>query len=117
MRTARARSSSGYLFPRFFFSITQHPYFWVSGKQGAVQPAILHLTVDLGPVWLTTHADLSPYRVGAPDFQIIQHTPEKHMLRYVVFVAAFEATQLSAEIPDDIDSGTSEVNPADYDMT
>ncbi|WP_211313767.1 hypothetical protein, partial [Sulfitobacter mediterraneus] len=31
-----ARSSSGYLFPKFFFSITQYPYFWVSAKQGAV---------------------------------------------------------------------------------
>ena len=25
-----------YLFPHLFFSITQYPYFWVSGKQGAV---------------------------------------------------------------------------------
>ncbi len=39
------------------------------------------------------------------------------MLRYVVFVAAFAATQLSAEIPDDIDPGTWEVNPADCGMT
>lgn len=40
MRTARARSSSGYLLPKFFFSITQYPYFRVSGKQGAVQCAL-----------------------------------------------------------------------------
>ncbi|WP_281993539.1 hypothetical protein, partial [Sulfitobacter geojensis] len=26
-----------YLFPHLFFSIPQYPYFWVSGKQGAVQ--------------------------------------------------------------------------------
>jgi hypothetical protein len=26
-----------YLFPHLFFAITQHPSFWVSGKQGAVQ--------------------------------------------------------------------------------
>ncbi|MGC1503862.1 MAG: IS3 family transposase, partial [Sulfitobacter sp.] len=34
---ARSRTSGEYLFPHLFFSITQHPYFWVSGKQGAVQ--------------------------------------------------------------------------------
>jgi len=34
----RSRTSGEYLFPHLFFSITQYPYFWVSGKQGAVQP-------------------------------------------------------------------------------
>jgi len=28
---------SGLMFPHLFFSITQYPYFWVSGKIGAVQ--------------------------------------------------------------------------------
>ncbi|MDG1376072.1 MAG: hypothetical protein P8P56_03430, partial [Yoonia sp.] len=37
IRTARSRTSGEYLFPHLFFSITQYPYFWVSGKQGAVQ--------------------------------------------------------------------------------
>jgi hypothetical protein len=35
-RTARSRTSGEFLFPHLFFSITQYPYFWVSGKKGAV---------------------------------------------------------------------------------
>jgi hypothetical protein len=35
------RSMDEYLFPHLFFSITQYPYFWASGKQGAVQIAML----------------------------------------------------------------------------
>jgi IS30 family transposase len=31
-----------------FFSITQYPYFWVSGKQGAVQQALRTITHDNG---------------------------------------------------------------------
>ncbi|MDG1457155.1 MAG: hypothetical protein P8Q92_04480, partial [Pseudoprimorskyibacter sp.] len=37
IRTACSRTSGEYLFPNLFFSITQYPYFRVSGKQGAVQ--------------------------------------------------------------------------------
>lgn len=37
IRTARLRTSGNYLFPHLFFSMTQYPYSWVSGKAAAVQ--------------------------------------------------------------------------------
>lgn len=36
-RTTRLRNAPAFLLPKFFFSKTQQPCFWVSGKQWAVQ--------------------------------------------------------------------------------
>jgi hypothetical protein len=41
-----------------FFSITQYPYFWVSGKQGAVHKAP---QVAFKPDW-SKHAKAAPFK-------------------------------------------------------
>ncbi len=90
-----------YLFPYLFFSITQYPYFWVSGKQGTLQgryffSAVKKLAQSAGAPMINI---ASEYFEAGQNIEITDETLELFKPNGY-FYGPFRQSQNCVEVPD-----------------